>query len=597
MQKWQIELYSTPSWLLQTLLMVAAASAVILFLARETRFGREFAYILRLCLTPKSAVKVLLLITAMITLLLTEVRLNVLSTFMSKGLYDSMQDLNASAFWMFAAMNAGVVLVRAFNNVVNDFLDQGLAIKWSERLNEVLTTRWLADKNYYRLQMRRHAPDNIDQRIQQDAQDFIASTIEFVRGMVNSVVTSLEFAVVLWGLAGILTVFGVDIPHGIVWFVYMFVILATFIAMWIGNPLIRYNYENEKLNGDYRYSLIRVRDHAESVAFYSGEQHEHDQLADRFKAIIRNRWRIARQSVCLSGFNDMFTNGIKLFPIILQAPRLFAGQIKIGDVQQTVQSFARLQKSMSFFRNFYKDFTVYRARLDRLSGFMDYLDAPQTAERPQEEEISDGLILENVGLKRNNGDTLLSGISFRAECGDSLLIQGPSGCGKTSLLRTLAGLWPFGSSGKISRPPRSRTLFVPQKPYMPQGTLLQSVCYPDIATDPQNVAAALRECRLGHLEPLLDTADNWQQRLSPGELQRIAFARILLAAPQLILLDEATSALDEPTEAMLYTLIRNRLPDSIIISIGHRGSLAAFHNLNLTVGSPPDLPCDSARPA
>ena len=317
MQKWQIELYSTPSWLLQTLLMVAAASAVILFLARKTRFGREFAYILRLCLTPKSAVKVLLLITAMIALLLTEVRLNVLSTFMSKGLYDSMQDLNASAFWMFAAMNAGVVLVRAFNNVVNDFLDQGLAIKWSERLNEVLTTRWLADKNYYRLQMRRHAPDNIDQRIQQDAQDFIASTIEFVRGMVNSVVTSLEFAVVLWGLAGILTVFGFDIPHGIVWFVYMFVILATFIAMWIGNPLIRYNYENEKLNGDYRYSLIRVRDHAESVAFYSGEKHEHDQLSDRFKAIIRNRWRIARQSVCLSGFNDMFTNGIKLFPIIL----------------------------------------------------------------------------------------------------------------------------------------------------------------------------------------------------------------------------------------------------------------------------------------
>lgn len=233
MQKWQIELYSTPSWLLQTLLMVAAASAVILFFARNTRFGREFSYILRLCLTPKSAVKVLLLITAMITLLLTEVRLNVLSTFMSKGLYDSMQDLNASAFWMFAAMNAGVVLIRAFNNVVNDFLDQGLAIKWSERLNEVLTSRWLTDKNYYRLQMRRHAPDNIDQRIQQDAQDFIASTIEFVRGMVNSVVTSLEFAVVLWGLAGILTVFGFDIPHGIVWFVFIFVILATFIAMWI----------------------------------------------------------------------------------------------------------------------------------------------------------------------------------------------------------------------------------------------------------------------------------------------------------------------------------------------------------------------------
>ncbi|BCT11282.1 ABC transporter, permease protein, SbmA/BacA family [Neisseria meningitidis] len=291
-------------------------------------------------------------------------------------------------------MNAGVVLIRAFNNVVNDFLDQGLAIKWSERLNEVLTARWLADKNYYRLQMRRHAPDNIDQRIQQDAQEFIASTIEFVRGMVNSVVTSLEFAVVLRGLAGILTVFGFDIPHGIVWFVYIFVILATFIAMWIGNPLIRHNYENEKLNGDYRYSLIRVRDHAESVAFYSGEKHEHDQLSDRFKAIIRNRWRIARQSVCLSGFNDMFTNGIKLFPIILQAPRLFAGQIKIGDIQQTVQAFARLQNALSFFRMFYNKFTAYRARLERLYGFLLSTEEQHSARQPEISEVSDGIALE-----------------------------------------------------------------------------------------------------------------------------------------------------------------------------------------------------------
>lgn len=589
MQKWQTELYSTPSWLLQTLLMVAAASAVILFLARKTRFGREFAYILRLCLTPKSAVKVLLLITAMIALLLTEVRLNVLSTFMSKGLYDSMQDLNASAFWMFAAMNAGVVLVRAFNNVVNDFLDQGLAIKWSERLNEVLTTRWLADKNYYRLQMRRHAPDNIDQRIQQDAQDFIASTIEFVRGMVNSVVTSLEFAVVLWGLAGILTVFGFDIPHGIVWFVYMFVILATFIAMWIGNPLIRYNYENEKLNGDYRYSLIRVRDHAESVAFYSGEQHEHDQLADRFKAIIRNRWRIARQSVCLSGFNDMFTNGIKLFPIILQAPRLFAGQIKIGDIQQTVQAFSRLQNALSFFRMFYNKFTAYRARLERLYGFLLSTEEQHSAQQPDITEVSDDLSLENVALFRHNGEILLSGINVNLKSGDSLLIRGPSGCGKTSLLRALAGLWPFGSSGKVSRPPHQDILFLPQRPYTAQGSLRDAICYPDIDKQHPELAEAMNTCRLGYLIDKLDKTDDWQHKLSPGELQRVAFVRALLSQPKVILLDEATAALDEPTEALLYRALKQKLPQSIIISIGHRSTLNEFHDFRLDVGN---VACD-----
>ncbi|STZ75878.1 ABC transporter ATP-binding protein/permease [Bergeriella denitrificans] len=584
MEKWQIELYGTPLWLLKTLGGVSAALALIVFLAARTRFGQEFRHILSLCLTRKSSVKILAALMGMLLLLLTEVRLNVLSTFMSNGLYSSMQDMNIAAFWQFAAMNAGVVLLRTFNGVINDFLDQSLAIKWSERLNFVLTARWLENKNYYRLQMRRHAPDNIDQRIQQDAQDFITSTIEFIRGMVNSVVSSLEFAFVLWGLAGILTLFGFDIPHGIVWFVFIFVIAATFAAMWIGRPLIRYNYENEKLNGNYRYALVRVRDHAESVAFYHGEACENRQLGQRFAAIIRNRWRIARQSVGLSGFNDMFSNGIQLLPIILQAPRLFAGQIKIGDVQQTVQAFARLQKALSFFRLFYEQFTAYRARLERLHGFLQSTRGQHDAPKPDTHHISDGLKLENLTLYRHNGDILLGGFSVALQSGDALLIQGPSGCGKTSLLRALAGLWPFGSSGTLHTPPRADILFIPQRPYTPQGTLREAVCYPDLRPGDDELAATLTLCRLPHLVAHLDETDDWQHKLSPGELQRIAFCRALLARPKVILLDEATSALDEPTEALLYRTLRRTLPDSIIVSIGHRSSLAAFHNRFAEIG-------------
>ncbi|WP_416190642.1 ABC transporter ATP-binding protein/permease [Neisseria sp. CCUG12390] len=589
MEKWQTELYGTPLWLLQTLAGVAAAFIIILFFASKTRFGQEFKYILKLCLTRKSSVKITAAVIVMVVLLLTEIRLNVLSTFMSNGLYSSMQDMKIQAFWQFAAMNAGVVLLRTFNGVVNDFLDQSLAIKWSEKLNHVLTTRWLENKNYYRLQMRRHSPDNIDQRIQQDAQDFITSTIEFVRGMLNSVVSSLEFAFVLWGLAGILTVFGYDIPRGIVWFVFIFVILATFIAMWIGNPLIRYNYENEKLNGDYRYSLIRVRDHAESVAFYDGEWREQSQLSERFAAIIRNRWRIARQSVALSGFNDMFSNGIQLFPIILQAPRLFAGQIKIGDVQQTVQAFARLQRALSFFRMFYEEFTVYRARLERLYGFLLSTHEQHSAPKPEMKHVSDGLKLNNVALYRNNGEILLDNINIDAKPGDSLLIKGPSGCGKTSLLRSLAGLWPFGSSGEIMQPERNQILFVPQRPYTPQGTLREAICYPD--TDPQHpdLESTMALCRLDHLIGRLDKTDDWQHKLSPGELQRVAFCRALLSPSKIILLDEATSALDEATESRLYRAIREKTPDSIIISIGHRSSLNGFHNIHYDVGA---VKCD-----
>ncbi|MDO4696939.1 MAG: ABC transporter ATP-binding protein/permease [Neisseria sp.] len=593
MEKWQTELYATPLWLLNTTAAVCITLAVLAFLAGKTRFGKEFSYILRPCLNRKSVFKISLLMLLMLVLLLSEVRLNVLSTFMSNGLYSSMQDLNIHAFWMFAAMNVSVVLLRTFNGVINDFLDQSLAIKWSEKLNAVLLKRWLESKNYYRLQMRRHAPDNIDQRIQQDAQEFIQSTVEFIRGMIHSVVSSIEFAVVLWGLAGILHIFGFDIPHGIVFFVFTFVLLATAIAMWIGHPLIKHNYNNEKLNGNYRYSLIRIRNHAESIAFYDGEIRERKQLDERFAAIIRNRWRIARQSVALGGFNDMFSQGVQLLPIILQAPRLFAGQIKIGDIQQTVQSFARLQRALSFFRLFYEEFTVYRARLERLYGFLSDLNSHPAA-RSAQHCLSNNLILKDFTLYRADGSVLIGPVNTAIRAGDSLLIQGSSGCGKTSLLRSLAGLWPFGSSGHVHTPPAADVFFIPQRPYVPEGTLEQAICYPDIHASRKELLASMQECLLGHLTDKLDIRDDWQHKLSPGELQRIAFVRILLNRPHTVLLDEASSALDESSEAQLYRLIRERLPDSMIISIGHRSSLSAFHNHFLSVhGNPQSLsqPC------
>lgn len=594
-QKWQTELAASPLWLLQTLAGVLLAAALAALLLGRTRFGREFWQVLKPCLSRRGAVAAAAVVILMIVLLLTEVRLYVLNTFLYSSAYSAMQDRLAAVFWTAVFMNAAVMLIRSVNLIINDFLDQALAIKWAEQLNRVLTRRWLADKTYHRLQMRRDAPDNIDQRIQMDAQEFIVSTITFLRGMLNSVISTIEFTIVLWGLAGMLPVFGIEIPHGIVFLVYIAILAATALAMWIGRPLIRSNYENEHLNGDYRYSLVRIRDHSESIAFYNGEWRERQQLGERFRAIIANRWRIARQSVTLSGFNDVFSQIMQLLPLMLQAPRLFAGHIKIGDVQQTVQSFARLQKSMSFFRNFYKDFTVYRARLERIAGFMDSMDDKRPAHQPDTETLSDGLILDGLTLLRHNGDALLSDVSLAARPGDAVLIRGPSGCGKTSLLRALAGLWPFGSSGRIARPPKERIMFVPQKAYMPQGSLLQSVCYPAPQAGRADVAAALETCRLTHLVPLLDKEDNWQQRLSPGEQQRVAFARVLLASPAAILLDEATSALDEPTEAYLYTTLRRSLPESIIVSIGHRNTLEAFHNLSLYVGGGcPDEPAPEA---
>ena len=583
-EQWKIELLNSPLWLVQSFFGVLLFCLIAAFLLRRTAFGQRFERILRPCLARSNRIRVCLLLAALLLMVLLEVRISVLNSFFYKGLYDSLQDRAAAAFWFFTGINSALVVCKIIHALADELLEQVFMIRWLEKLNAALTQSWLAHKNYYRLHMRRHAPDNIDQRIQQDAQDFIASTAELVRGLINAIVSTIEFTVILWNLSGVLSVLGLEIPRGMVMFIYLFILFATATSVWIGRPLVKLNFQNEHFNGNYRYALVRVRDHAESIAFYNGEAAEGRNLRRHFAHIIRNRWQIVFRSLGLNGFNTGITQISNLLPLMLQAPRFFAGQVKIGDMHQTVQAFNRLQRALSFFRNSYKDFTAYQARLERLDGFFQSMQNHLPYRQPQHEAENCILQADKLTLHRNNGDILLSDVSFRAQSGDSILIRGPSGCGKTSLLRALAGLWPFGSSGHMAGPAREHILFVPQRPYTPQGSLRRAICYPNIRPDEHQLAAALEACRLGYLKELLDTEDDWQHKLSPGELQRIAFVRILITRPRLVLLDEATAALDEETEAALYRLIRQELPDSIIVSIGHRSTLNAFHNQIICVG-------------
>lgn len=593
-EQWKIELLNSPLWLVQSFFGVLLFCLVAAFLLRRTAFGQRFERILRPCLARSNRIRVCLLLAALLLMVLLEVRISVLNSFFYKGLYDSLQDRAAAAFWFFAGINSALVVCKIIHALADELLEQVFMIRWLEKLNAALTQSWLAHKNYYRLHMRRHAPDNIDQRIQQDAQDFIASTAELVRGLINAIVSTIEFTVILWNLSGVLSVLGLEIPRGMVMFIYLFILFATATSVWIGRPLVKLNFQNEHFNGNYRYALVRVRDHAESIAFYNGEAAEGRNLRRHFAHIIRNRWQIVFRSLGLNGFNTGITQISNLLPLMLQAPRFFAGQVKIGDMHQTVQAFNRLQRALSFFRNSYKDFTAYQARLERLDGFFQSMQNQLPYRQPQHEAENCILQADKLTLHRNNGDILLSDVSFRAQSGDSILIRGPSGCGKTSLLRALAGLWPFGSSGHMAGPAREHILFVPQRPYTPQGSLRRAICYPNIRPDEHQLTAALEACRLGYLKELLDTEDDWQHKLSPGELQRIAFVRILITRPRLVLLDEATAALDEETEAALYRLIRQELPDSIIVSIGHRSTLNAFHNQIICVGETL-IDCGSGR--
>lgn len=583
MEKWQIELYDTPLWLLQTFIGVVVFGAILVYGLRKTQFAQQFYRVVRPCLDSKNTFKTVLLIALVLILLLLEVRFSVLNTFFYNGLYSSLEKKQLDAFWFFALLNAGLLVVRIINGVVSEWFEQVLQIRWLEKFNDVLVNQWLQDKNYYHLAMQQQHPDNIDQRIQQDAQDFISMTVQFVQGMINSIVSTIEFTIVLWGLSGILVLFGIEIPKGMVFFVFIFVILATVGAMWIGKPLIQLNFDNEKLNGDYRYSLVRIKDNAESIAFYQGEKAENLSLKQRFSYIIDNRWKIVFRTLGLNSFNNGLTQGVQLLPLMLQAPRFFAGQVTIGDMHQTVQAFNRLQRALSFFRNFYETFTAYQARLHRLSGFLQSTQQKTTIQQPTIHEIEQGLRLKNISIHHPKNKKLLDNINIELKQGEKLLIQGESGCGKTSLLRTLAGLWSFGSQGEIYRPPISDMMFIPQKAYVPQGQLKQAICYPKISVDDDELIQTMKDCRLEYLIDSLEETANWSQKLSIGEIQRIAFVRLLLTKPKLALLDESTSGLDEAIEAKMYQLVNERLADTTVVSVGHRQTLVKFHQQCLLI--------------
>ena len=343
------------------------------------------------------------------------------------------------------------------------------------------------------------------------------------------------------------------------------------------------NFLDERLNANFRYSLIRVREYAESVAFYGGEKVEGFKLLQRFKQVIDNVWNIVFRSLKFQGFNFIVSQVAVIFPFILQAPRFFSGQLTLGGMIQTAQAFGSLQDNLSFFRTAYDDFAGFKAVLDRLTEFMGAIDEVEELPHPEVVQNADQVAMRNVTISTPGGRRLVENLSFEVDPGEALLIRGPSGTGKTTILRTMAGLWPY-AEGDITCP-KDDALFLSQKPYLPEGHLIDVLYYPFHAPENAHEEAikVLETVHLGHIVHRIDEVNNWMHILSLGEQQRVAFGRMLLTKPSVAFLDEATSAMDEGLEYYMYKLIRQELPEMRLISVGQRSTLLSHHShiLNL----------------
>ena len=608
---WSAAFIDSLRWLAIAWAIGAVCLLAVLFAFRYfTPWGRQFWRITRGYFVGPASIKVWLMLSVLLLSVLLSVRLTVLLSYQGNDLYTSVQkavqgvaasndnvkNSGIHGFWMSLVIFSVLATLYVIRFMVDIYVTQRFIIAWRVWLTAHLTDDWLDGRAYYRDLFIDNTIDNPDQRIQQDIDIFTAnaggtpnnpangtgSTLLF--GAVNAVASVISFAAILWNLSGNLNLFGVEFPRVMFWTVLVYVLIATVVAIWLGRPLIWLSFNNEKLNAAFRYALVRLRDAAEAVGFYRGERVERAQLWRRFTPIIGNYRKFVRRTIIFNGWNWSVSQMIVPLPWVIQAPRLFAGRIDFGDVGQTATAFGNIQDSLSFFRNNYDAFASFRAAIIRLHGLVDAnaqgRALPALLVKPSQEVAVE---LANVEVRTPAGDQLIDSLDVQLDSGDALVITGRSGAGKTTLLRSLAELWPYASGTLCCPDGDNATMFLSQLPYVPLGTLRGVVCYPNSpdAISNDELRDVLTKVALAPLYDRIDEEQDWAKVLSPGEQQRVAFARILLTRPQAVFLDEATSALDEGLEFALYQLLRSELPDCVVVSVSHRHTVEQHHEQQL----------------
>lgn len=474
--------------------------------------------------------------------------------------------------------------------VYSYYLQQTLILNWRRWLTTRFIDIWLTNKTYYHLQMFGKDTDNPDQRISEDVRLFVEMTLSFGIGILKASTTFASFVLILYNLSGPLkfSFMGSDwtVNGYMLWASLIYSVLGTYVTHLVGRRLVKLNFIQQRYEADFRFSMIRLRESAESVAFYRGEKQEGMVFKERFKLLLENFWKLVNKQKQLVWLNSGYSQIAIIFPFVVAISRYLDKEITLGGLMQVSSAFGNVQGALSYFADMYSSIAQWQAVVMRLTCFGRHMqEVSHAADRFHVDRFttSASVSTENMEIRLPDGRALLSDITITLEPGSNVLVKGPSGCGKSTLLRAVAGIWPF-VEGKINLPETGKLMFIPQKPYIPLGTLRDALLYPGAVklTDGE-LSVYMRLCRIGYLEGQLDAVADWSHVLSVGEQQRLAFARAHIQKPEWLFLDEATSALDEETEEAMYSLLAERLCGTTVVSVGHRSTLNRFHKSILRI--------------
>ena len=528
----------------------------------------------------------LFMLTTVVLLALGGVALNVVLSYWNNNFYNALQAKDEGTFWSLLGLFCILATVWMTRTVIAYVVRSYLVIRWRRVMTDIYLDRWMSNHAHYRMRFLGQKADNPDQRIQEDIDQFVTTTLTLFLGLLTSVVTLFSFAFILWNLSSKMTLPFTDItiPGFLFWVALIYSVAGTAGAHYFGRKLIHLNFMQQRYEADFRFGMARAREYGEQIALMGGDQAERSRLGRMFSFVVQNFLQLVGVQKILTAFTSGYGQAAVVFPFLLTAHNYFSGRVTLGDLMQTNSSFGQVQDALSFFVDAYSTVALYKAIVDRLTGFDETMQraaavAAETHMLNRHEAATGELNVDDATLSAPTGETILTVPHLALEAGHDTLIAGPSGSGKSTLFRAIAGIWPY-AEGTLTVPAGKSLMLLPQQPYIPLGTLREAVTYPaqEGAYDDAAIRDALTAVELSHLIPRLDEAHPWQQRLSGGEQQRIAIARALLARPDWLLLDEATAALDEKLEKAVYKVIADKLPDTTVVSIGHRSTLNALHD-------------------